>query len=292
MSINTNSILVSLHIGKWEPVKDDKRISDDVNASHSASKKAGKYRKYLFPNDDSGDTFPELRAVLKALNTLYVWHSARSLVWNGKGQRLLPLTFADEHKTETDKLVDALPGMLDAMVAGYPAAIERAKVKLNGMFRQSDYPTSSELRDRFYVSCDYDAVPQVVTSNLPSSVLGLINSQIESRVTAATESAMNDAWNRLHGVVEKFQKTLASPGAIFRDTLVGNVREVCSLLTKLNVTGDATLESMRAKVENELSKYDPDTLRDNALLRENVAKTADNMLAAMRGTRKLSRVED
>ncbi|MBI4090863.1 MAG: hypothetical protein HY422_02465 [Candidatus Komeilibacteria bacterium] len=294
--LHDNACIATASFSQWRPKIVDKKISREVSAQHGTDENAGDFLKQLFPTTKNGkdtvQTYPELHAVLGALASLYQWHASNTLVWDGKGRRLLPAVSADEHKARFDAVIANLPCLLDAMEAGYFAAMERARVALNGMFRERDYPTPGELRAKFAVSVVYDPVPQVVTSNLPASVLGLINSQIENRVTAATEGAMNDAWARLYSCVEKFQAKLSTPGAIFRDSLVGNLREVTDVLKRLNVTGSAELEAMRAKVQTELAKYDPETLRDNENLRLQVADTASNVLSAIRGTRTISKVED
>lgn len=287
-TLHTSAILVSLHISKYDPFVFDRFVSEQVAAEHAATKNAGKYRKSLFPDN----CFPALTAILKKLNELYVWHAENTLVWDGRGTRLLPIALAEEHKTRTDSVLAELPAMLDALETGYSAACETAQTKLNGMFKARDYPKSGfELRKRFAVTADYNAVPQEVTG-LPASVATLINSGIAERVNTSLDAAMSDAWTRLYTCVEKLHDKLATPGAIFRDTLVGNVREVCDVLTKLNITGNADLETMRAKVAADIAQYDPDTLRDNALLREGVAKTAAGMLDTMRATRKIVRLDD
>ena len=42
---------------------------------------------------------------------------------------------------------------------------------------------------------------------------------------------------------------LADPKAVFRDTLVENTKEVCSILSRLNFADDPDLETMRQQVE-------------------------------------------
>jgi uncharacterized membrane protein len=73
------------------------------------------------------------------------------------------------------------------------------------------------------------------------------------------------------------------PDAIFRDSLIGNARDICDALTRLNITGDAQLEAMRARVLQELTTVEPDVLRDTPRARQQVADKADAILSAMSG---------
>lgn len=298
-NIFDNALTTSANFSRWRPKVSDKKISGEIAREHNADASVCDFLKRIFPSfkvktyatnakgetksvTETRQTFPELHAVLQMLDTLYVWHAANTLVWNGKGVRLLPAVTAEEHKAKFDEAIAKLPAMLDAMESGYSAAIEHAKIELNGMWKERDYPSAKELRAKFGVSVSYDAVPQVVTSKLPSSVLNLINTSIETRVQSATEKSMRDAWTRLYAGLVKFHKTIATPGAIFRDSLVENLADCCGILTRLNVTGDSELEAMRAKAFADLAQYDPETLRDNPALRAQVAQTADNMLQVIR----------
>ena len=50
--------------------------------------------------------------------------------------------------------------------------------------------------------------------------------------------------------------------ASFSDSLIGNARELCDILTRLNLADDANLESLRRQTEM-LAMTEPSTLRDN-----------------------------
>ena len=307
-NIFDNALTVSANFSRWRPRVSDKKISHEIAKEHGTEDSVCDFLKRIFPAfkvktisqnakgetksvTETRQTFPELHAVLQTLDTLYVWHAANTLVWNGKGVRLLPAVTAEEHKAKFDEAIAKLPAMLDAMEQGYPAAVERAKIELNGMWKERDYPSAKDLRAKFGVSVSYDAIPQIVTSKLPASVLNLINSNIETRVQSAVENSMRDAWNRLYTCLNRFHKTMDTPGAIFRDSLVENLADCCSVLTRLNITGDSELEAMRAKAFADLAQYDPETLRDNPMLRAQVAQTADSMLQVIR-KRTIVTIED
>ena len=74
---------------------------------------------------------------------------------------------------------------------------------------------------------------------------------------------------------------LDDPKAVFRDTLVENTREICSVLTRLNFTDDPNLEAMRQEVEQSLTKHHPDALRNDPDLRRDKAAEAKAIMAKM-----------
>lgn len=286
-NLRDRAIISELHIGKWEPFKRDSRISDKIAEEHHATKRATIVRKNLFPPfKDATNTlqycFPALQRTLNELNSFYVWHAEHTLLWDGHGQRLLAADFAEEHRAKRDAVIEKLPSMKDDMRAGYLAAIMQAEEKLNGMFRQNDYPGVEELCARFYVRGDYHFVPtEHIDSKLPSNIAAMLNSQVHGRIQASLNAALGDAWERMYATVKNLQSKLASPNAIFRDSLVGNVKECCELLAKLNVTGNEELEAMRKQVLSNCAGYDPERIRDNATLRAEVASNAGVLLETM-----------
>ena len=56
-----------------------------------------------------------------------------------------------------------------------------------------------------------------------------IQQDVEARVENSAQQAMKEAWQRLYDRVKHMAEKLADPKAVFRDTLVENTKEVCSI---------------------------------------------------------------
>jgi len=69
--------------------------------------------------------------------------------------------------------------------------------------------------------------------------------------------------------------------AIFRDSLVGNVKDFVDILPALNLTGDPELSAAVLEVKEKLVCYSPDTLRDQETERARAAATADEIARRM-----------
>jgi hypothetical protein len=65
---------------------------------------------------------------------------------------------------------------------------------------------------------------------------------------------------------------------IFRDTLVSNALDICSMLSNLNVTNDPKLEDARRKLESTLMGIDATDLREDSILRTDVKRKVDDIL--------------
>lgn len=278
--IHSRALLVWLTISTWSARKYDKSVTAKVNADYHASSDAGRYNKSLLPGDA-----PAYKQLVQLAGSIRAQHYSNTLAWADEGWRLLPTS---NYMTYTQWFRDqqrAFDVALADFVHDYPTMRAAAAVKLNGLYRDEDYPSAREIGDRFAIEVKYSPVPATgdIRVDLAADQISLIENSINDRVASATATAMQDAWQRLHDVVAHIADRLADPKAIFRDSLIGNAREVCDVLRRLNVTDDPDLEAMRVRVERELSTHDPDVLRDSPVIRARTAERAQSIIDAMSG---------
>ena len=74
-------------------------------------------------------------------------------------------------------------------------------------------------------------------------------------------------------------EALSDPKAKFHKSLIQHTIDLCELLPKMNITGDAELDAMRLEIIKRLTKESAEDLRTNAKARETVAKAAKGILA-------------
>jgi len=279
-SIHSRAMLVSLNISTWTARKFDKRISEEVNRQHAASHDAGRYNKMLLPGDAAA-----YKALVKAAGLARTEHYANTLAWADDGWRLLPSANYMEYTAIMRKHSATFDTALAEFVAAYPEMREAARTHLNGMYRDSDYPSAGEIGARFRFGIEFSPLPASgdFRLDLPAGEVAEIEARVQDRVRQATEAAMQDAWTRLADSVGKMRERLAEPGAIFRDSLITNVQDIVDVLARLNVTDDPALENMRQRVKADLAAVDPQTLRDAPDVREDTARKAQGILDAMAG---------
>lgn len=279
-SIHTRAMLAQVSVSAWTARRYDRTVTDAVNREHAASRDAGRYNKHLLGGKEAAETLNEVTAAASALRNL---HYSQTLPWADEGWRLLP---TENWLSYTEKLRPALARFetaVAAFVAEYPALRENAKVLLNGMYREEDYPAPSEVASKFGVSVDYQPIPSTgdLRVSLPQAQVEEIERKIAERVERATAEAMKDAWGRLEGVVKCVRDRLSDPKAVFRDSLIGNVVEMTDVLARLNVTGDAALEATRRRVASQIASLDPEDLRKDKRARKSAADQAQSILDAM-----------
>jgi hypothetical protein len=288
MSIQQRALLISFSASSWSARKYDRKISEKVAAEHGASSDAGRYNKMLLPGD--AISYKELTSHLSAMRTE---HYKQTLAWDDNGLRLLPIANRAEYR---QKFVDGaaeLSRLRENFLADYPSMKESARASLNGMFKEEDYPSVDTLRGKFAVSMDEFPIPESgdFRVNLSAEEIAELEARNQERVNTLTGYAMRDAWDRLHTCVEHFHARLAQPGAIFRDSLVENVREVCDVLQRLNVANDPALEELRNETAGRLAVFDAQDLRDSDATRAYAVDASADILSSIRRTRRIETLE-
>ena len=268
-------MLASLRISSWSARKYDRKITDETNTAHGASSDAGRYNKMLLPGDASS-----YKALTSHIAGVRVLHYAQTLAWSDDGWRLLPVA---NYQRYTDKLRDAkhvYDSLLADFLADYPALQQSARIKLNGMYRDEDYP--SDVAGKYDFAIEYSPVPSGgdFRVELSQAEIDVIATRTESRVKTAFEDAHRDAVKRLYKCVASIHERLASPDAIFRDSLISNATDLCDVLTRLNISGDANLEALRKQTDS-LATVQPATLRNDTVTRIQTANAAQGILDSM-----------
>ena len=283
--IHSRAMLVRVSVKSWEARRFDRKVTDEVNATHGAAKEAGRFNKHLLGGRKAA---PQHAAALSAAGAVRQELYAQTLPWADEGWRLLPTANFDTFTDAMRKRRGAFDTAVSEFVDAYPSLVEGARILLNGMFREGDYPAAHEVGARFSVEVEFSPVPAQgdLRVALPAETVADIERRTAERVERATQDAMQDAWSRLRDVVAKLRAKLAEKRddgrpAIFRDSLIGNVRDVVDILARLNVTGDDGLEQVRAQVEAEFAGLSPESLRKSAPARDAAVNKADAILATM-----------
>ena len=93
---------------------------------------------------------------------------------------------------------------------------------------------------------------------------------------------MQDAWQRLLEDVTRAATALSNPDAMFHYTLFDKLGEHASMLSHLNITGDARIEGIRVDVRDKLTKHDVKDVRKDDALRKRLGEEACSILKRMK----------
>jgi hypothetical protein len=141
------------------------------------------------------------------------------------------------------------------------------------LFDRSEYPEAQKIASKFNMKYTIMPVPEIndFRIEVEDAIRNEMRTEYEKAYEARVETAMQDAWARLHGTLEHMVDRLSGEDKkIFRNSLIENALELTGLLTKLNVTKDPKLEQARKALEQSLVGVTPDELRTSVGAREEV----------------------
>lgn len=277
MNVKERAMLVALSISVWNARSYDRNISEKIAKEHNTVTDVGRYNKRLLNKAKSYES------IIQHASDTRKWHYANTLPWSDTGARILTaqnfLHYSEEYRHRKERLDD----LRSIFVSEYPGLKEDSKTLLNGLYVESDYPMDHEIGERFSMKMSIYPLPsgEDFRVDLGDAEVAIIRQRIEEQTQAAQLVAMRDLWSRLHEGVSKLVQRLGDPDAIFRDTLITNLRDLCSLLPRLNLTNDPELENTRLAVEEKLASCDPQLLRHDAAVRARVAAEAAKIQQTM-----------
>jgi hypothetical protein len=289
--LHTRAMLVSLRISSWGATRQDNDASAEVAKLYGAKSDSGKYVKRLMPKGKNA--YQDLQGHIAAMRILCY---GQTLPWSDDGWRMLPIKNHAQFTGAMRNGFHVYDSMLATLVREYPVlkaqAIQEATEEAvrtgnpRRLLKDSDFPL--DIRGEYGWAIEYNPVPAATDFrvSLPADEINAIAARTEERVRQAFQAAMtgkDGAVTRLYDVVSRIQAKLAEPDGIFRDTLIGNARELCDILTRLNVTDDSKLEQFRRQTEV-LAASEPQTLRENPDVRIDTARQAQSILDAMSTT--------
>jgi hypothetical protein len=172
----------------------------------------------------------------------------------------------------------------------YESLISQARVKLNGLFNDKDYPARSQLVSKFYYQISVFPIPvsDDFRVGLNDEEVGKIRASIDESYNNRLKDSINSIYKRVFDALNKIVERLgvdenSKKDKKFHDTLIKNVQELCDILPQLNVTGDLNIEELISDIKNSICKVDPDTLRVNKKERNSTKEKAEALINKMKG---------
>jgi hypothetical protein len=268
-------MLVELNISVWTGRKYDKGVSAEIDVQKHATTRAGNYHKKLFADE------PLFDAIGKYAGNARTYHYFGTMPWSDSGLRLLTTAmYFDYHKKITG-MAQEFDMLVDNFLVEYDNMVARAQGKLGTLFNQEDYPSKDEVQAKFKFAVKYCPVPDVGDwrVDVGNEAQQQLKESYAEYYKQNLEDAMREPWQRTHDALKSMSDKLAGDKKqIFRDTLVTNVKDMCDLLEKFNITGDAKMRQARMKIEDALLGVTPDALREDDYLRLDTKSKVDALL--------------
>ena len=276
-SLTTRAMLVDLTVRQWRAAKQDRAASTTVSTAYQSSPRMGHYYKRLLDSDAHAE-------INRVATAAYAEHIKRTLPWFDNGQRVLSSMGYFDYMTKMTDYINDFNVAVTKFIQGYHASVNKARLSLNSLFNESDYPPASVISSKFSMDITILPLPDAGDFRVTIGDQDDIRTRIDSHVRTATELATQDLAGRIHNAVSHMANRLKAYNGgregSFRDTMVANVQELVDLIPSLNFTNDANINALHHELAD-LCLYSPQDLRKDELARETTTAAADAILKKM-----------
>lgn len=232
------ALLVTLSTGAWRATKLHHAETAKVNADHNA-KDIAKVSVKLSDH-------PALSKLGKLHAEARAEHYRVTLPSADDGFRLLPCGREMEHAATMARFSEQHESLVREFLAAYDAERASAPLRLNGLYDARHWP--ADVSGKFKFATRYLPVPDAGTW--------------QEWLAESAEAGKEDLKARLAAAVRAMADKLGDSKAIFRDSLVENLREIVSLSGDLNLADDPVIAQLAIEA-SALTVHAPDALRNN-----------------------------
>ncbi len=270
--LNEKAMLVQLSISQWTARKYDKKATQQVAVSNSATGDVGKFNKLLIQGDD-------FRRIGQVVNQVRDFHYEHTLPWDNNGQRILPIVGFEAYRDGMRKWQYEFDSAVSNFITKYPELKSMAQRILGGLYKDADYP--QDVASKFNFNVELLPVPDGgdFRVSLNDDEISAIADSVESKVKSAETAALAEVWQRLHKAVSHAVDKLQDVESIFRDSLIGNIKELAEILPLLNINNDPLLNDMAKRLMESIGSRTASELRNYPERRIEAANDAKALLA-------------
>lgn len=281
-NLDTCAMLTEFNASVWTARKLDKSTTEEVVSNkHAKAKDAARVNKHLLAGRSELDVIQQM--VGRARTYVY----DHTLPWSDSGLRLLPTTHFQEFASKMNEFDEEFEQLVTNFVDIYPTLITAQAMALGDMFRREDYPTQNEIMTKFAFRVNYMPVPAVgdFRVDVGNAAQQELNARLQELNQERIDNAIADIKARLGEHLKRMSDRLTTDWVAgeaktrrFHDTLVSGAMELCDLTKALNVVNDPSLEHARSQLSQILNGVEPDDLRKDMAVRNDVKKNVDAIL--------------
>jgi hypothetical protein len=195
------------------------------------------------------------------------------------GTYSIPIPFIEGVDDEVRDYATKRAALVQILKVAWPRIVAEAETALGvQLFDPRNYPNADQLDRLFYVKhnwIDY-GVPGRLKA-IKASIWKDERAKAEADLRNAKDQAITDIRSRaldvVKHIVERLTPSEDGKKKVFRDSMLGNVKEFIELFPVLNTAaGDGALSPLVDKARKALDGVDPRLLRDDELVRQKVTE--------------------
>jgi len=277
--LTSSAVLVNLHIGLPGNFRKDVAVTQKVLLSEQMGTEAGKWSKQLYPKS-------ALRGLQSWATNVRQWHYSRTLVYPDDSWAILPASLHLDY-TQAMAASKADFALLRAdFEANFQTYVAWAQAQQNGNFDASCYD-QAETMQKFAFGVSFRPVPASTQYEATlASLLGADATSVDTYVAEAAQAAQRDLWQRVLDILKEVQGLRGrerKPKEDFIKGLFERLKELESLVPKLNLDNDSRLDDLAAETSAAFATDNAMVVRDSGVERESAAQKADALVRKLQG---------
>jgi len=265
-------VLVAMSAHGWWASKVDREVTSDTQTRWGASSESGRFHKKLL---QSG----QVREIFNLDMQFRTRFRMMTLPWIDE-VRLLPGRLVMEFFRAAEEYKQKRQNLVESLLSEYDELKEEAKRTLGHMFKEQDYPTKDQIREKFYVDIRVLPPPsedQFAKVPYGEAVRDMFIDQVKFQINQANE----DLIKRLRDAAESI-KALKDTKKL-QDRRLEAIRRLVEGVQKLNIFTDPAVEEAANELLVVLDTVTPEELRSDMAKREDLAKKANKILNKLEG---------
>lgn len=229
---------------------------------------------------------PSFKAVTAVRTQVVHFWRGVSLPFPEAGIRLIQQDFVDEFAAKMRAYKEDLQKAVETLDQHYHELKTAARQKLGHLYNAADYPES--LLGMFEIHFDFPSVEppdylRQLNPTLYEQECQRVRQRFNDAVALAEEAFIAELTKLLSHLTERLSGQADGKPKIFRDTAVTNLAEFFERFRALNVHSNEQLDRLVADAGRILRGVEPQGLRDNASLRQQVATEMSRVQSMLDG---------
>lgn len=273
LNIATRALCVDLFTKHWSGRKRDTKVTHEITTKYGADASAGNFNKLLVPKH-------LIERIELIIGKAYRVHYALTMPWGeGKIRITTAKCYFQEYVPQMAKVKTEFDIAVRKFLEMYPSVVaEEAQGMLQGMFNPHDYPTVSQLKEKFDMIISVMPVPTAHDFRLQMNQEQI--QELEENWEKESERRSKDAFHHLwERMLEPLQDMVdIEDKKQIRKSLVNNINKICDLVDSLNVWGDESITDMAQRLRDDLGKQDLEGVKDNPIKKAELKKAAKDFI--------------
>lgn len=217
---------------------------------------------------------PAFRTVTSIRHQIVATWQSMSLPYPEPGIRLIRQDKIDEFNRRMTELQQDLNEAVWRLDEHYAELKSAARERLGSLFNPSDYPES--VRGLFAVTWDYPNVEapsylEQLNPALYEEECQRVAARFDEAVQLAEQAFASELTDLVEHLTERLTGRVDGKPKVFRDSTIENLIEFFRRFRQLNVRSNEELDEVVSQAEQIVQGVEPQSLRDNHVLRQTVA---------------------